>query len=230
MSTYINILMVYAFNNWHDVSWGTKGSDKAEALPSAHVTKGEKDEVVVEEVEKEQEDIDSQFEQTVRRALAPFKEEEEVEKADVEDGYKSFRTGLVVCWLFGNILLIVCITSDKFDNLGWGVSFPFFLTFATDTNILIGTCHSTKGALLPVPSVRYCRALACSFCRFLVVPGQDWYHVLFLETISAVRICARCIRHSHLFWRGQVQKSIGACHIRQTGFLYRIPYVTYAGF
>ncbi|KLP08918.1 putative Chitin Synthase 1 (chs-1) [Fusarium fujikuroi] len=120
MSTYINILMVYAFNNWHDVSWGTKGSDKAEALPSAHVTKGEKNEVVVEEVEKEQEDIDSQFEQTVRRALAPFKEEEEVEKADVEDGYKSFRTGLVVSWLFGNILLIVCITSDKFDNLGWG--------------------------------------------------------------------------------------------------------------
>ncbi|KAF4439844.1 chitin synthase [Fusarium austroafricanum] len=120
MSTYINILMVYAFNNWHDVSWGTKGSDKAEALPSAHVTKGEKNEVVVEEVEKEQEDIDSQFEQTVRRALAPFKEEEEIEKADVEDGYKSFRTGLVVSWLFGNILLIVCITSDKFDNLGWG--------------------------------------------------------------------------------------------------------------
>ncbi|KAJ3520972.1 hypothetical protein NM208_g13498 [Fusarium decemcellulare] len=122
MSTYINILMVYAFNNWHDVSWGTKGSDKAEALPSAHVTKGEKNEAVVEEIEKEQEDIDSQFEQTVRRALAPFKEEEEVEKADVEDGYKSFRTGLVVSWLFGNILLIICITSSDFDSLGIGKS------------------------------------------------------------------------------------------------------------
>ncbi|RSL88832.1 Chitin synthase 1 [Fusarium oligoseptatum] len=120
MSTYINILMVYAFNNWHDVSWGTKGSDKAEALPSAHVTKSEKNEAVVEEIELEQEDIDSQFEQTVRRALAPFKEEEEVEKADVEDGYKSFRTGLVVTWLFGNIFLILCITSDNFDGLGLG--------------------------------------------------------------------------------------------------------------
>lgn len=223
MSTYINILMVYAFNNWHDVSWGTKGSDKAEALPSANITKGEKNEVVVEEVEKEQEDIDSQFEQTVRRALAPFKEEEEVEKADVEDGYKSFRTGLVVCWLFGNILLIVCITSTNFDNLGWGVSFLFSSSYAASTNFFIGTCHRTKGALLPVPSVRYCRALARSFCRFLVVPGQDWYHVLFLETINVVRTFACCIRHSHLFWRGQVRKSIGTCHIRQTGFLYRIP-------
>lgn len=122
MSTYINILMVYAFNNWHDVSWGTKGSDKAEALPSANVTKGEKNEVVVEEIEKEQEDIDSQFEQTVRRALAPFKDVEEIEKKDVEDSYKSFRTGLVVSWLFSNILLVVVITSDNFNSFGIGVS------------------------------------------------------------------------------------------------------------
>ncbi|CAM1500735.1 Fc.00g098970.m01.CDS01 [Cosmosporella sp. VM-42] len=138
MSTYINILMVYAFNNWHDVSWGTKGSDKAEALPSAHVTKGEKNEAVVEEIEKEQEDIDSQFEQTVRRALAPFKEAEEIEKKDVEDSYKSFRTGLVVSWLFGNILLVIVITSDNFNSFGIGKSasdrtanFFKFLLYAT---------------------------------------------------------------------------------------------------
>lgn len=122
MSTYINILMVYAFNNWHDVSWGTKGSDKAEALPSAHVTKGEKNEVIVEEIEKEQEDIDSQFEQTVRRALAPYDESEEPEKKDTEDSYKSFRTGLVVLWLFSNLLLVLVITSDNFNGFGIGVS------------------------------------------------------------------------------------------------------------
>ncbi|KAL9479853.1 hypothetical protein ACSS6W_004639 [Trichoderma asperelloides] len=138
MSTYINILMVYAFNNWHDVSWGTKGSDKAEALPSANVQKGEKNEVVVEEIEKEQEDIDSQFEQTVRRALAPFKEEEEIEKKDVEDGYKSFRTGLVVSWLFTNIVLIIGVTTDSFSQVGFvgsassrTASFFKFLLYAT---------------------------------------------------------------------------------------------------
>ncbi|KAF5507081.1 Chitin synthase 1 [Colletotrichum aenigma] len=122
MSTYINILMVYAFNNWHDVSWGTKGSDKAEALPSAQVSKGEKDEAVVEEIDKPQEDIDSQFESTVKRALEPFKEEEEVEKPDVEDSYKSFRTGLVVSWLFSNTFLIIIITSDNFNSFGIGKS------------------------------------------------------------------------------------------------------------
>ncbi|KAG5933736.1 Chitin synthase, class 1 [Claviceps sorghi] len=137
MSTYINILMVYAFNNWHDVSWGTKGSDKAEALPSANVTK-KNDEVVVEEIEYEQEDIDSKFEYTVRRALAPFKPDVEVEKKDVEDSYKSFRTGLVVSWLFSNIFLVIVITSDNFNTFGIGKSasirtanFFKFLLYAT---------------------------------------------------------------------------------------------------
>ncbi|UPK95993.1 hypothetical protein LCI18_006928 [Fusarium solani-melongenae] len=119
MSTYINILMVYAFNNWHDVSWGTKGSDTAEALPSAKVIKGEK-EAVVEEIEQEQEDIDSKFEKTVWRALAPMSEmnQEEPEKKDVEDSYKSFRTGLVILWLLCNIVLIVFVTTDDFITLG----------------------------------------------------------------------------------------------------------------
>ncbi|KAK4168929.1 glycosyltransferase [Cladorrhinum sp. PSN259] len=138
MSTYINILMVYSFNNWHDVSWGTKGSDKNDALPSAQVTKGEKDEVVVEEIVKEQEDIDQMFEQTVRRALAPFNEEEAAEPKDLEDSYKSFRTFLVVLWLFSNCALAVVITSDNFNSFGIGQTatartawFFKFLLFAT---------------------------------------------------------------------------------------------------
>lgn len=126
MSTYINILMVYAFNNWHDVSWGTKGSDKNEALPSAHISKGEKDEAVVEEIDKPQEDIDAIFEQTVKRALEPYKLDEKPEPKDLEDSYKSFRTMLVVLWLFSNCLLAVVITSDNFDSFGIGVSIACF--------------------------------------------------------------------------------------------------------
>jgi chitin synthase len=122
MSTYINILMVYAFNNWHDVSWGTKGSDKNEAIPSAHISKGEKDEAVVEEIEKPQEDIDAIFEATVRRALMPYKEEVKPEPKDLDDSYKSFRTFLVVLWLFSNCALAVGITSDNFNSFGIGVS------------------------------------------------------------------------------------------------------------
>jgi chitin synthase len=129
MSTYVNILMVYAFNNWHDVSWGTKGSDAADALPSAHILKGDSaGEAMVEEVEKEQTDIDTRFEAIVHRALAPMKDDSDqvAEAKSAEDSYKSFRTGLVVSWLISNMILIILVTSDDFVSLGVSVSQLFF--------------------------------------------------------------------------------------------------------
>ncbi|KAH8671486.1 chitin synthase 1 [Xylariales sp. PMI_506] len=118
-STYINILMVYAFGNWHDVSWGTKGSDQTDKLPSAHITKDAgSGPGVYEEVEIEQEDIDTQFKKTVYRALAPVKEEHVDEGKDREDSYKSFRTWLVVSWIVSNYILVIGVTSDEFAFLG----------------------------------------------------------------------------------------------------------------
>ena len=123
MSSYVNILNVYAFSNWHDVSWGTKGSDKADVLPSAPILKtGDGKEAVVEEPDKPQADIDSQFEVTVKRALATYVEPVVVEKKTLEDSYKSFRTKLVASWIFSNALLAVVITSDNFDKFGLSVS------------------------------------------------------------------------------------------------------------
>lgn len=122
-STYINILMIYAFNNWHDVSWGTKGSDAADTLPSAQVTKNvDTKDAFIEEVEQDQEDIDMQFKRTVHRALAPMVEEGESWEGETEDSYKSFRTGLVVSWILSNLVLIVFVTSDDFHVLGVEVS------------------------------------------------------------------------------------------------------------
>jgi len=120
MTSYINILMVYAFSNWHDVSWGTKGSDKADALPSAQTQKASDGKgAVIEEVDLPQADIDSQFEQTVKRALTPYVAPKEDSKKTLEDSYKSFRTRLVTFWIFSNALLAVAITSDNFDKFGF---------------------------------------------------------------------------------------------------------------
>lgn len=117
VSSYQNILNVYAFCNWHDVSWGTKGSDKAEVLPSA-VTQVSDDgkAKVIEEIDKPQADIDSAFEVTVKRALTPFKPEVEVEKKTLDDSYKSFRTNLITVWIFTNGLLSIIIYSSSFDK------------------------------------------------------------------------------------------------------------------
>ncbi|KAL9103410.1 MAG: hypothetical protein Q9163_001549 [Psora crenata] len=119
MSSYINILMVYAFSNWHDVSWGTKGSDKADVLPSAQTTKsGDGKAAVIEEPDKPQADIDSQFEATVKRALSKHVEPEADEKKTLEDSYKSFRTKLVTAWIFSNALLAIFITSESPSRFG----------------------------------------------------------------------------------------------------------------
>lgn len=116
MPSSINILMVYAFCNWHDVSWGTKGSDKADELPSAQ-TKSDAQTAFVEEIDKPQADIDVQFEQTVKRALAPWKEPEEKEEVNLDDSYKSFRTNLVLLWTFSNGLLALCINNEGMKQL-----------------------------------------------------------------------------------------------------------------
>ncbi|KAE8354707.1 chitin synthase-domain-containing protein [Aspergillus coremiiformis] len=119
-SSYINVLNVYAFSNWHDVSWGTKGADKADALPSATTTKEEGGkEAVIEEIDKPQADIDSQFEATVKRALTPYVPPVENEEKTLDDSYKSFRTRLVTLWIFSNAFLAVCITSDGVDKFGF---------------------------------------------------------------------------------------------------------------
>jgi len=123
MSSYVNILNVYAFSNWHDVSWGTKGADKADALPSAQTTKAADGKAaVIEEPDKPQADIDEQFATTVQRALKPYVEPKIVEKKTLEDSYKSFRTRLVTAWIFSNALLAIVITSDNFDRFGMPVS------------------------------------------------------------------------------------------------------------
>ncbi|PYI36299.1 chitin synthase [Aspergillus indologenus CBS 114.80] len=118
MTTGINILMVYAFCNWHDVSWGTKGSDKAEALPSVQTKKDDDGKQnFIEEIDKPQADIDSQFESTVKRALAPWIEPEEESGKSLDDAYKNFRTMLVCLWVFSNLLVALLITSTGVDKM-----------------------------------------------------------------------------------------------------------------
>lgn len=128
-SSYINILNVYAFSNWHDVSWGTKGSDKADALPSAKTEKASDGKhTVIEEPDLPQADIDSQFEATVKRALAPYVPPVESNEKTLEDSYKSFRTHLTTAWIGMNALLAVAVQQDDMSKFGFTVSSIILLT------------------------------------------------------------------------------------------------------
>ncbi|PGH23943.1 chitin synthase C [Polytolypa hystricis UAMH7299] len=123
MPSSINVLMVYAFCNWHDVSWGTKGSDtQAEALPSAQTKKNDSlssktATPFIEEVDKPQADIDTQFESTVKRALSAYAEPEEKKETNLDDSYKSFRTNLVLLWTLSNALLVLGIMNEGWSTM-----------------------------------------------------------------------------------------------------------------
>ena len=188
MSSYQNILNVYAFCNWHDVSWGTKGSDKADVLPSAQTTKtGDGKAAVIEEPDKPQADIDSQFEVTVRRALTPYVEPKVVEKKTLEDSYKSFRTRLIIAWIFSNALLAVAISSDSLTALGFSVRslVPLancvrLLTFETEQ------LDDSKRKFLCCFALFYCSLIICPIHRVLLVLGQNRTAELFCSSVERV--------------------------------------------
>ncbi|KAJ6614281.1 glycosyltransferase family 2 protein [Mycena sp. CBHHK59/15] len=106
--SFTNVLNVYAFCNLHDVSWGTKGSDKAEALPSVSSSK-HATEAIVEDQTKPQEDVDAAFKDTVTRAITKVETKEVPEKPTMDDENKTFRTRLVAAWMLSNATLAIAI-------------------------------------------------------------------------------------------------------------------------
>lgn len=197
MSSYVNILNVYAFSNWHDVSWGTKGSDKADALPSAKTEKGaDGKHTVIEEPDLPQADIDSQFEATVKRALAPYVPPVEKDEKTLEDSYKSFRTHLCTAWIGSNATLGVVITQDNFDRFGFSVSYNLIILCCTSTNNRIVKRLQPNHALLPGPPMGHRRPRPRPFPRMLVVLGSHWPLLLRPQALSthfgALMLC---------FWR-----------------------------
>jgi len=110
--SWTNVIQVYAFNNLHDVSWGTKGSDKADVLPSVSTKKGDAHSpAVAEDTKMMQEDIDAAFKETVDRATSQLKSDSTVEKPTLDDENKTFRTRLVAAWMLSNATLSVAIES-----------------------------------------------------------------------------------------------------------------------
>ncbi|PYH69889.1 chitin synthase class I [Aspergillus vadensis CBS 113365] len=108
--TYINVLNIYAFCNTHDITWGTKGDDKAEKLPSANLKPGGKVDV---NIPQDDGDLNAQYEAELAKfASKPPKEENTVSEEDRQaDYYKGFRSAVVLVWVFCNFALAAVVLS-----------------------------------------------------------------------------------------------------------------------
>lgn len=110
--TYTNVLNVYAFCNTHDVSWGTKGDDKVEELPSVNTKDGQGKTDLPDEG-----DLNAQYQREVAVFSAKFKEVK-TEPTDAQlqekqmDYYRGVRTGVVLIWMISNFALAALVLSS----------------------------------------------------------------------------------------------------------------------
>lgn len=119
LPSYVNILLIYAFCNLHDVSWGTKG-DNGAAKDLGQAKKVEKDGKEMAEVAMptRQEDMDALWAQARQELRVPEKEVVEKRSADTKrsDEDRNFRTNVVLIFLGSNMLVILLFTSSVFTD------------------------------------------------------------------------------------------------------------------
>ncbi|KAJ3133279.1 Chitin synthase, class 2 [Irineochytrium annulatum] len=140
--SFINIFMVYAFCNLHDVSWGTKGIDKADPLVHV-VAKQDKSgkQVVAVEVPADGQGADAEWARLqnelkdAKSGLAARKETNSTDGQTLHDDfYKQFRTNTLMLWLVTNGVLCYVFTSPSivramFPNTASKQSVNPYLTF-----------------------------------------------------------------------------------------------------
>ncbi|CCM03651.1 uncharacterized protein FIBRA_05795 [Fibroporia radiculosa] len=120
LPSYVNILMMYAMCNLHDVTWGTKGDNgSAKDLGGAKKVKDKNGKEVLEvELPSAREDVD-QLWNASRYALSvkPTEEKEHRDAATKQaDQDRNSRTNVVLAWVGTNMIMILVFTSNIFIN------------------------------------------------------------------------------------------------------------------
>ncbi|TPX64675.1 chitin synthase [Spizellomyces sp. 'palustris'] len=116
---FVNILMVYAFGNLHDVSWGTKGDNSPVDVAPVVVKKDDKSgaKTATVDLPVNQKDIDESYEAFLRALPPPIKvakaSDNRSDKLKQEDYFRTFRTRVVLLWIFCNVLLVAVLTTPS---------------------------------------------------------------------------------------------------------------------
>lgn len=108
--SFVSVFGVYSMCNVHDVSWGTKGSDKIET--DLGVVGGKNGQVEIN-LPTEAKDIDEAYHDAVHvLATKPPKEQKKVDPDQAQqDYYAAIRTNVVLVWVLTNGALAIAILS-----------------------------------------------------------------------------------------------------------------------
>ncbi|KAJ3351170.1 Chitin synthase, class 1 [Entophlyctis luteolus] len=112
--SFTNILMVYAFCNIHDISWGTKGQDAGSNAPIVQSNKNEHGkQVATTDLPKPEYANELAKLAAMRQAKESGKSEpvKRVSKTS-EDHFRSYRTYVLTWWFLSNFLLAYLLTND----------------------------------------------------------------------------------------------------------------------
>ncbi|KAI9334396.1 chitin synthase-domain-containing protein [Obelidium mucronatum] len=114
--SYTNVLMVYAFCNIHDISWGTKGQDSVSTAPAVQSSKNEKGEDVVA-TELPDPNYGAELERlmeisVVRQNPQAVEQYVKQHKMSSEDHFKSYRSYVLLAWFLSNYILTYILTND----------------------------------------------------------------------------------------------------------------------
>ncbi|KAJ3263156.1 Chitin synthase, class 2 [Chytriomyces hyalinus] len=113
--TFTNVLMVYAFCNIHDISWGTKGQDSTSHAPAVKSKKNEKgEEVAATDVPAPSyiNELEKLKNMSYLLRNPPQKEDAKPVDFTSEDHFKNYRTYVVVAWFLSNFLLVYILTNS----------------------------------------------------------------------------------------------------------------------
>ncbi|ROV93757.1 hypothetical protein VSDG_06983 [Cytospora chrysosperma] len=163
--TFTNILNVYAFCNTHDISWGTKGDDKPDELPSISTKDGQGKTDLPDEG-----DLNAQYERELQAfSRKPVKEVKAPTAAQLDekqqDYYRGVRTVVVLFWMITNFALIaVVLSAAGLDKIGTKT------TTSTDSESSSETTRTTIYMAVVLYSVA-----ALSGFKFL---GAMWFLVV----------------------------------------------------
>lgn len=109
--TFTNILNVYAFCNTHDISWGTKGDDKPDKLPSIELKDGQGKTDLPDEG-----DLNAQYDRELQVfSRKPVKDNKPLTPSQLDekqqDYYRGVRTVVVLVWMISNFALVAVVLS-----------------------------------------------------------------------------------------------------------------------